>query len=204
MLLSRSLNPLISLPFSNLFIGLKSVNVLRIKLSLTLKLINTNQPAYLYDFISLQPSHSTSSSPVVILAWPPTHSTLKITDCPFRYASPHLWNQLSDSFCQPQPHLSPPDSSLLFDRVSSTASSSPLSPSIIPSFFHSRLKTLFINSSLHPLTDFADYRTAHRFFYAQWFSFCFSFSSSVFTFVSRFSYLLVSGSHHSHYQIVSW
>ena len=63
-------------PFSNLFTGWKSLNALNINLSLTFK-FNTNQPAYLYDLISLQPSHSTRSSSVVTLARPPTRSTLK-------------------------------------------------------------------------------------------------------------------------------
>ena len=30
------------------------------------------------------------------------HRTGKITDRSFRYASPHRWNQLPDSFCQPR------------------------------------------------------------------------------------------------------
>ena len=53
------------------------MNVLNMKFSLTFKHRNTNQPAYLYDLISLQPSHSSSSSSVVTLALPSTRSTLK-------------------------------------------------------------------------------------------------------------------------------
>ena len=45
---------------------------------------------------------STHSSSVVTLSCPPTISSLKITDHLFRYASPHFWNQLPDSFCQPR------------------------------------------------------------------------------------------------------
>ena len=43
---------------------------------------------------------STRSSSVVTLSCHPTTSALKITDRSFRYASPRLWNQLPDSFCQ--------------------------------------------------------------------------------------------------------
>ena len=32
------------------------------------------------------------------IVYPPTISSLKITDRSFRYASPRLWNQLPDSF----------------------------------------------------------------------------------------------------------
>ena len=39
-------------------------------------------------------SRPTRSSSVVTLARPPTSSSVKITDRPFRYASPCLWNQL--------------------------------------------------------------------------------------------------------------
>jgi len=35
------------------------------------------------------------------LSRPPTSSSLRITNCSFRYASPHLWNQLPISFRQP-------------------------------------------------------------------------------------------------------
>jgi len=53
------------------------MNVLNIKFPLSFKHLNTNQPAYLYDLISLQPSRSSHSSSVVTLARPPARSTLK-------------------------------------------------------------------------------------------------------------------------------
>jgi len=65
-------------------------------------------------------------------------------------ASPRLWNQLPDSFHQPRPHLSPSDSSLFPDHVSLPVSASPLSPSITPVLFHSRLKT-FLPTLHRPL-----------------------------------------------------
>jgi len=44
---------------------------------------------------------------VVILARPPTSSSLRITDRSFRYASPCLWNQLPSSLHQPHLSLCP-------------------------------------------------------------------------------------------------
>ena len=90
------------------------------------------------------PLRSTRSSSVVTLSRPPTISSLKITDCSFRYASPRLWNQLPDSFRQLRQSCldSPP-------HVSSSLLSSPLSSSITPSLFHSRLKTYLSTNPSH-------------------------------------------------------
>jgi len=44
---------------------------------------------------------ATRSSSVVTLSRLPTSSSLRITNRSFRYASPHLWNQLPISFRQP-------------------------------------------------------------------------------------------------------
>ena len=119
-------------------------------LSLTYKLLTTTQPSYLHDLVSLQSPRCTRSSSVVTLARPPACSTLKITDRSFRYASPRLWNQLPVSLRQPCPHLYLPDSSLLLDHITSLTSSSPLSPSITPSLFRSRLKTFLFQKSFPP------------------------------------------------------
>ena len=96
---------------------LKSLHWLKINerieykiLSLTFKLLYTAQPPYLYNLISLQPQRNTRSSSVVTLARPSTHSSLKITSRSFRYASPHLWNQLPHSLRQPRLDLLLPDS----------------------------------------------------------------------------------------------
>ena len=98
----------------------------------------------LLNLISLQPPRSTRSSSVVTLSRPPTISSLKITDRSFRYASPRLWNQLPDSYRQLHHSCldSPPH-----PLLNSYLSSSPLSSSIIPSLFHSRLKTYLFNKS---------------------------------------------------------
>jgi len=116
-------------------------------LSLTYKVLTTSQPSYLNNLICVQPPRSTRSSSAVTLSRPPTISSLKITDRSFRYASPCLWNQLPDSFCQPrQSCLDSPPHSL----VSSALLSSPLSSSITPSLFHSRLNTYLFNKSFPP------------------------------------------------------
>ena len=150
-LLLRLLNPHISLLFSDLSTGLLKVNE-RIEyklLSLTYKVLTTSQPSYLNNLISIHPHHSTRCSSVVTLSHPPTISSLKITDHLFRYASPRLWNLLLevDSFRQPrQSCLDSPPHSL----VSSSLLSSPLSSSITPSLFRSRLKTYLFNKSFPP------------------------------------------------------
>ena len=82
----------------------------------------------------------THSSSLVTLARPPTSSSLHITDRSFRYASPCLWNQLPSSFRQPR---FSPSLSVLPVHAPTTSShsvNSPLSTSITPSLFHSRLK----------------------------------------------------------------
>ena len=113
--------------------------------------------SYLHNLFSLQPPRSTRSSSAVTLSRPPTIS-LKITDRSFRYASPRLWNQLPDSFRQPHHSCvdSPPH-----PLLNSSLSSSPLSSSITPSLFHSRLKTYVFNKSFPPLISYT-YWTASR------------------------------------------
>ena len=59
-----------------------------------LQALATAQPPYLHSLISVQPARATRSSSVVTLSRPPTSSSLKITNRSFRYASPHLCNQL--------------------------------------------------------------------------------------------------------------
>jgi len=99
-------------------------------LSLTYKVLTTTQPPYLHHLISVQPPRSTRSS---------TSSSLRITNRSFRYASSCLWNQLPSSLRQP--HSSPSVTVLPVHAptTSSQSVNSPLSPSITPSFLHSRL-----------------------------------------------------------------
>ena len=104
---------------------------LQATLSPTYKVLTNTQPSYQYKLISLQPPCCTRTSSVVTLARPPASSSLKITNRSFRHASPHLWNKLPVSLRQP-----------CLNQSSSPSSSSlsPLSLSITPSLFHSKLK----------------------------------------------------------------
>jgi len=118
-------------------------------LSLTYKVVTTNQPPYLHHFISVQP-RSTRSSSLVTHAKLRTSSWLRITDRSFRYASPCLWNQLPSSLRQL--HFSPSVSDLPVHApiTSSHSVNSPHSPSKTPSLFRSRLKTYLFHKSFPP------------------------------------------------------
>ena len=118
-------------------------------MSITRKVFTTLNLA-IFTILSLFNFLAVPSSSLVTFSRPPTIS-LKITDSSFRYASPRFWNQLSDSFRQLH-HCcldSPPH-----PLVNPSFSSSPLSSSITPSLFHSRLKTYLFNKSFQPKTSF--------------------------------------------------
>jgi len=76
---------------------------------------------------------------------------LQITNRFFRYASPHLWNQLPSSFRQPDCVHSPPGSPHP-THITSSQSSPSFSPSVTPSTFHSRIKTYLFHKSFPPLS----------------------------------------------------
>ena len=112
-----------------------------ILISFTYKIRTTRQPSYLHNLISLQTDNNTRSSDVVTLARPSPASSLKITDRSFQYASPHLWNKLPFSLREP---VSPLCAYL------NPSFSSPLSPSITPSLFHSYSELTFsVNPFCH-------------------------------------------------------
>jgi len=71
----------------------------------------------------------------------------------YSFAAPYIWNKLPRAIREPHPHLSLSTSpSHHHAHATSPFSSSPLSPSIIPSLFHSRVKShLFTNHSYHSL-----------------------------------------------------
>jgi hypothetical protein len=80
---------------------LKSLHWLKINqrihykvMSLTYKILLSNQPSYLRSLLSLQSSHSTRSSSVVTLARPSNPSRLKLTNRSFYHTAPALWNSL--------------------------------------------------------------------------------------------------------------
>jgi len=116
-------------------------------LSLTYKVLTSNQPSYLHNLVTVQPPCGTRSSCLVTLARPSTSSSLRITDPSFQYASFHVRNQLPASLCQPCTNLSNTDSVLrvaLLPLVPSTHKSH--HPSLL--HFHSGLETfLFL---MHP------------------------------------------------------
>ena len=118
-------------------------------LSLTYKALTTSQPDYLHNLISVQSAGRTCFLSVVTLARPSVSTSLKITNRSFRYASPHLWNQLPSSFRQPHCVHSPPGSPHP-THITSSQSSPSFSPSVIPSTFHSRLKTHLFHKSFPP------------------------------------------------------
>jgi len=132
--------------FLNFYIGLKSTNALNINVFLlTTKLLP------LLNYLSAQPGLCSAprvraTRSVVTLSRPPTYSSLRITNRSFRYASPHLWNQLPVSFHQPCTKHPADDATL----SNSPSTRSPLSPSITHSLFHSRLKTHLFHKSFSP------------------------------------------------------
>jgi hypothetical protein len=80
---------------------LKSLHWLKINqrihykvISLTYKILLSNQPSYLRSLLSLQSSRSTRSSSVVTLARPSNPSRLKLTNRSFYHTAPALWNNL--------------------------------------------------------------------------------------------------------------
>ena len=87
---------------------------------------------------------------MITLTRPPTSSSLRITDRSFQYASPRLWNQLPASLRQPRTNHSDCDSFRPTSATSFSTVDSPLSPSITPSLFHSRLKTFLFHKYFHP------------------------------------------------------
>ena len=139
---------LISTKYSHITTVLKSLHLLKIEQRIQYELISLtkfSQPVnlytYLHNLISLQTDNNTRSSDVVTLARPSPASSLKVTDRSFQYASPHLWNQLPSSLREP---VSP-----LYAYLNPSFSS-PLSPSITPSLFHSKLKTYLFGKCFPP------------------------------------------------------
>jgi len=104
------IKPILCLCFMFIFTPiLKSLHRLKINerieyklLSLTYKALTIALPSCVHSLISVQPLVLLAPYllSVVTRSRPPT-SSLRIFNRSFRYASPHLWNQLSVSFRQP-------------------------------------------------------------------------------------------------------
>jgi len=126
-------------------------------ISLTYKILNTTQPPYLYDLVSIQPPHgnNTCSSPYVTLIKP--SSLLKVTHRSFWHASPHLWNQLPTSLRIPHSNYSSPSQRPSFEHASLTCYTL-LSPSITFSLWARNLpvqKILFSTLVCFCLSDWS-------------------------------------------------
>jgi hypothetical protein len=85
---------------------LKSLHWLKINqrihykvISLTYKILLSDQPSYLRSLLCLQSSRSTRSSSVVTLTRPSNSSRLKITNRSFYHTAPALWNNLPTELC---------------------------------------------------------------------------------------------------------
>ena len=113
-LLSRLQNSNTSLLFWNLFTERIEYKII------SHKILNTTQPSYLYDLVSIQPphGHNTRASPYVTLIKP--SPSLKVTHRFFRHASHHLWNQLATSLRIPHPNYSSPSQRPPFEHAGLT------------------------------------------------------------------------------------
>ena len=173
-------------------------------LSLTDKTLSTTQPPYLHSLISVQPPCSTRSSlALVTLARPPTSLSLRITDRSFRYASPHLWNELPASVRE-----SPNNTQRLSNKPISSVDS--LSPSIhnprrcfTPDSKHTFPISPFpvkqFPSSWTDFTDFGRYQI-----HWAWTLFCFCCNFFPFTFFSFMCYIKLAHSHFFEHKIISF
>ena len=123
---------------------------------LSLQMSNMSDLSYLHNLITVQPPRSTRSSSLVTLARPSTSSSLRITHLSFQHASPRLWNQLPASLRQPRNNLSSSHSPSPLSGTSSVGSiDSPLSSSIDPSLFYSRLITYPLCKSFPSYSSFS-------------------------------------------------
>ena len=102
----------------------------------------------LNNLISVQSHRSTRSSDIITLSWPPSSSSLKVNNRSSSCITLPL-ESASKELRLPTDHK---DLSLSSDltHVSSSFPASPLSPSITPSHFHSRLKTHLFQKSFPP------------------------------------------------------
>ena len=129
--------------FSHISPVLKSLHWLKINerihfkvLSLTYKVLQTNQPIYLRKLLTVQPASNTRSSSVVTLVRCST-TRLHVNDRSFSYYAPILWNSLPKEFRQPAAHSF---DATCFHPVLALSSSE----------FHSKLKTFLFTHSYPP------------------------------------------------------
>src|SRR6218665_3031188 len=95
----------------------------------TYNTLQTSQPSYIRQLVTIQPPGSTRSSSYLSLSRPPVSSSLKFCNHSFVYAAPALWNGLPKDLRQ---FAHPPNRALNFTYPPLALSSAT---------FHSRLKT---------------------------------------------------------------
>src|SRR6218665_1206052 len=79
--------------------------------SLTYNTLQTSQPSYIRQLLTIQPPGSTRSSSYLSLSRPPVSSSLKFCNRSFAYAAPALWNGLPKDLRQ---FANPPNPPLNF------------------------------------------------------------------------------------------
>ena len=100
--------------FAHITPVLKSLHWLKIKerilykiISITYKTLETSQPVYLSELLTLHEGPSTRSSNLVTLQRPPNPSRSKISDRSYYFAAPQIWNSLPPQLRQPCSKLNP-------------------------------------------------------------------------------------------------
>ena len=82
--------------------------------SLTYNTLQTSQPSYIRQLLTIQPPGSTRSSSYLSLSRPPVSSSLKFCNRSFAYAAPTLWNGLPKDLRQ---FSHPPNRALKFTYI---------------------------------------------------------------------------------------
>jgi len=87
---------------------LKSLHWLKIEqhihykvVSITYKVLQSEQPSYLHSLLNVQSNCTTRSPDVITLQCPSVRSRLKLTDRSFTHHAPVLWNSLPNQLQQP-------------------------------------------------------------------------------------------------------
>jgi len=107
--------------------------------SITYKVLQSEQPSYLHSLLNVQSYRTTRSSVIITLQSPSVRSRLNITDRSSTHHDPVLWNSLPKQLRQPS---APPS-------LGTATDSSPLLP-LSSHQFHSKLKTFLFEQFFPP------------------------------------------------------